>query len=95
MQSLFVYSSEFETIDNILSSNLEKPIVIGLSQSRFDNSLDILNYADKLTSTKPKKANTDTFFLSYKFKDFVKVGTPLLILVWLVFSLAAPLFFSL
>ncbi len=70
MQSLFVYSSEFETIDNILSSNLEKPIVIGLSQSRFDNSLDILNYADKLTSTKPKKANTDTFFLSYKFKDF-------------------------
>ena len=32
---------------------------------------------------------------SYKFKDFVKVGTPLLILVWLVFSLAAPLFFSL
>ena len=32
---------------------------------------------------------------SYKFKDFVKVGTPLLILVWLVFSLAAPFFFSL
>lgn len=32
---------------------------------------------------------------SYKFKDFVKVGTPLLILVWCVFSLAAPLFFSL
>lgn len=70
MQSLFVYSSEFETIDNILSSNLEKPLVIGLSQSRFDNSLDILNYADKLTSTKPKEANTDTFFLSYKFKNF-------------------------
>ena len=32
---------------------------------------------------------------SYKFKDFVKVGTPLLILVWGVFSVAAPFFFSL
>ena len=31
---------------------------------------------------------------SYKFKDFFKVGTPLLILVWLVFSLAASFFFS-
>ena len=70
LQSLFVNGSEFETIDNILSSNLEKPLVIGLSHSRFDNSLDILNYADKLTSTKPKEANTDSFFLSYAFKKF-------------------------
>ena len=70
MQSLFVNSTEFETIDNILSSNLEKPLLIGLSHSRFDNSLDILNYADKLTSTKPDEATTDTFFFSYKYQDF-------------------------
>ena len=54
MQSFFIFPSEFESIDNILSSNLEKPLVIGLAHSRFDNSLDLLNYADKLTSTKPK-----------------------------------------
>ncbi len=67
---MFINSSEFETIDNILSSNLEKPLLIGLSHSRFDNSLDILNYADKLTSTKPDEATTDTFFLSYKYQNF-------------------------
>ena len=70
MQSLFIISSEFETIDNILSSNLEKPLLIGLSQSRFDNSLDLLNYADKLTSTKPDEASTDTLFISYKYQNF-------------------------
>ena len=70
MQSLFVNSTEFETIDNIVSSKLEKPLLIGLSHGRFDNSLDILNYADKLTSTKPDEATTDTFFLSYKYQNF-------------------------
>lgn len=70
LQSLFIISSEFETIDNILSSKLENPLLIGLSHSRFDNSLDILNYADKLTSTKPDKASTDTLFISYKYQNF-------------------------
>ena len=67
LQSLFVLSSEFEFIDNNISYNLENPLVIGLSYGKFDDSLDILNYSDKLTSTKPKKATTDTYFISYAF----------------------------
>lgn len=70
MQSFFICGGEFESLDNILSYNLEKPLIIGLSHSRFDESLDLLNYADKLTSTKPKEATTDTFYVSYKFKKF-------------------------
>ncbi len=68
LQSFFIYTGELESLDNILSYNLEKPLIIGLSHSRFDKSLDLLNYADKLTSTKPKEATTDTFYVSYKFK---------------------------
>ena len=70
MQSFFISSGELESLDNILSYNLEKPLIIGLSHSRFDKSLDLLNYADKLTSTKPKEATTDTSYVSYKFKKF-------------------------
>ena len=70
MQSYNLISSEFETLDNVLSNNLEKPLILGYSHTRFDKSLDILNYADKLTSTKPKEATIDTFFISYNFKDF-------------------------
>ena len=32
---------------------------------------------------------------SYKFKDFLKVGTPLVILIWLVFSAIMPWYFDL
>jgi len=32
---------------------------------------------------------------NYRFKDFIRVGTPLLIIVWLVFSFVAPLYYGL
>jgi len=70
LQSLLLSSTEFESIDNILSNNFDKPLIVGYSHGRFDESLDLLNYADKLTSTKPKKATSDTLFLSYKLKGF-------------------------
>ena len=70
LQPLFLLGSEFEYIDNILSNKLDKPITVGIAYSKFDESLDILNYADKLNSTKPKKATTESIYLSYKFKDF-------------------------
>ena len=70
LQSLFINSSEFESIDNILSSNLENPLLLGISHSKFDNSLDVLNYSNKFTSTKPDEAFTDSFFISYKLQGF-------------------------
>ena len=70
IQSLLLSSSEFESLDNILSNNLEDPLIIGFSHGRFDKSLDILNYGDKLTSTKPEKAISDNLFISYKYNKF-------------------------
>ena len=32
---------------------------------------------------------------NYRFVDFVRVGTPLLIIVWLIFSLVAPWYYGL
>ena len=70
IQSLLVLSSEIEFIDSNILYNLEDPLVIGFSYGRYDDSLDILNYADKLNSTKPKKATTDSYFISYQFNKF-------------------------
>jgi len=70
LQSLFILGSEFEFVDSNISYNLEDPLIIGFSHGRYDNSLDVLNYADKLISTKPKKATIDTFFISYQFNKF-------------------------
>jgi len=70
LQSLSVLSSDFEFIDSNISYNLEYPLVLGFSHGKFDDSLDILNYSDKLTSTKPKKATTDTYFVIYQFDKF-------------------------
>ena len=70
IQSLLLSSSGFESLDNILSNNLGDALIIGFSHGRFDKSLDILNYGDKLTSTKPEKAISDTLFISYKYNKF-------------------------
>ena len=66
--SVNLYTGEYENIDNIISHNLQGPITIGYLHGRFDESLDILGYADKLSSTKPKHATTDSLFFSYKWE---------------------------
>jgi len=68
IQSLLIFPSEFEILENIIPFNKERPFSLGISHSRFDDSLDILNYSDKLKSTKPVKANTDNVYLSYVYK---------------------------
>jgi hypothetical protein len=65
IQSLFIYSSEFEYLSTTILQNLESPLSLGFSHSEFNHSLDVLDYADKLKSTKPKKATIDGLFLSY------------------------------
>ena len=54
MQPLLFNASEYESLENILISRLDNQFIVGISHSRFDHSLDILNYTDKLESTKPK-----------------------------------------
>ena len=66
--SVNLYTGAYENIDNVISHNLQGPLTIGYLHGRFDESLDILGYADKLSSTKPKQATTDSIFFSYKWK---------------------------
>ncbi len=66
--SINLYTSQYENIDNIISNNLEGPLTVGYLHGRFNDSLDILGYADKLSSTKPQQATTDSIFFSYKWE---------------------------
>ena len=66
-------SSNSEFIQDILPPSFEKPFTISFSHGEFDESLDVLNYADKLTGSKPKSADISSLFLSYKFKNNLKL----------------------
>ena len=70
MQPLLFNASEYESLENILSNRLDNQFTIGISHSRFDQSLDILNYADKLESTKPKEALINSYYLGYQFDQW-------------------------
>ena len=67
MQPLLFHASEYESLENILANRFDNQFIVGISHSRFDQSLDILNYADKLESTKPKEALIDSYYLGYQF----------------------------
>ena len=70
MQPLLCSASEYESLENILANRLDNQFTIGISHSRFDQSLDILNYSDKLESTKPKEALINSYYLSYQFDQW-------------------------
>ena len=67
MQPLLFHASEYESIENILANKFDNQFIVGISISRFDQSLDLLNYADKLESTRPKEALTESYYLGYQF----------------------------
>ena len=67
LQPLLFHASEYESLENILTNRLNNQFTLGISHSRFDHSLDILNYADKLESSKPKEAIVNSYYLSYQF----------------------------
>jgi len=69
-----IYSTQYTYLDNTLSNNIGNPFEFSYSVGKFDESLDILNYADKLSSTKPKEATVDNLFLSYQFINGVKIA---------------------
>ena len=73
LSSFLGASSNAEFIQDILPPSFEKPFTISLSHGEFDESLDVLNYADKLTGSKPKSAALSSLFLSYKFNNTLKL----------------------
>ena len=68
-------SSNAEFIQDILAPSFEKPFALSFSHGEFDESLDVLNYADKLTGSKPNSADISSLFLSYKFNNSLKLTT--------------------
>ncbi|SVA00411.1 uncharacterized protein METZ01_LOCUS53265 [marine metagenome] len=73
LSSCLSASSNAEFIQDILPPSFEKPFAISFSHGEFDESLDVLNYADKLTGSKPKSAELSSLFLSYKFNNSLKL----------------------
>ena len=73
LSSFLGASSNAEFIQDILPPSFEKPFTISLSHGEFDESLDVLNYSDKLTGSKPKSAELSSLFLSYKFNNTLKL----------------------
>ena len=73
LSSCLSASSNAEFIQDILPPSFEKPFTISFSYGEFDKSLDVLNYADKLTGSKPNSADISSLFLSYKFNNSLKL----------------------
>jgi len=69
-----VFSTQYTYLDNTLSNYIKKPLVFSYSVGKFDESFDVLNYADKLISTKPKEATVENLSLYYKFAQGLKIG---------------------
>jgi di/tricarboxylate transporter len=88
---------------NVISSKataaLMVPVVIGLSSAMQISEKPMLiavMFACSLTFMTPVSYPVNTMVYApgnYKFKDFLKVGTPLNIIIWIAASLIIPLFF--
>lgn len=67
-----IYASNISFLNDVLPDNFRKQLEINVSQAKFDESLDVLNYIDNLSGSKPKEATIDEVSISYKFKNNLK-----------------------
>jgi di/tricarboxylate transporter len=87
-------------ISNQASAALFAPIAIHAATSMGVNVrpfLFAITYAASLSFITPVGYQTNTMIYNpgrYKFSDFVKIGTPLSILLWIIASLLIPIFWS-
>tara|TARA_B100000579_G_C22846142_1_gene864475 strand:+ start:2765 stop:3880 length:1116 start_codon:yes stop_codon:yes gene_type:complete len=68
-----IVASNISFLNDVLPDNSRKPLEISISQAKFDESLDVLNYIDKLSGSRPKEATIDEFSISYQFKNKLKL----------------------
>ena len=68
----YLSASNVSFLNDVLPENSRKAFEVSISQAKFDESLDVLNYIDKLSGSKPKKATVDEVSLSYKFNNGLK-----------------------
>ena len=68
----YLSASNVSFLNDVLPENSRKAFEVSISQAKFDESLDVLNYIDKLSGSKPKKATVDEVSLYYKFNNGLK-----------------------
>ncbi|MCB2097839.1 MAG: SLC13 family permease [Parvularculaceae bacterium] len=91
-------------ITNVLSNNatvvLFTPIAVNAAQrAGIDPHVLVLTviYAANCSFATPIAYQTNLLVMTpghYKFSDFVRVGVPLIVLIWIAYSIAAPIFFT-
>jgi di/tricarboxylate transporter len=102
LSALFIISA---AMTNVLSNNatavLFTPIAVGAaSQLGIDPLPLVLTviYGANCPFATPIAYQTNLLVMTpghYKFMDFVRVGGPLIILIWVVYSIVAPIYFGL
>ena len=70
-----LYADNLEFIKDVLPVHEDKPLAISFSYGEYNESLDVLNYADKLTGSKPKSADLSSLSLSYTFSNSLKISS--------------------
>ncbi|MGF1543659.1 MAG: SLC13 family permease [Parvularculaceae bacterium] len=101
MSAFFIVSAG---ITNLLSNNatavLFTPIAVSAAKSAgIDPHVLVLTviYGANCSFATPVAYQTNLLVLApgrYKFRDFVKVGGPLIIAIWIFYTLAAPIYFG-
>lgn len=91
-------------VTNILSNNativLFTPIAVNAAQKiGIDPHVLVLTviYAANCSFATPIAYQTNLLVMTpghYKFRDYVKVGGPLIIVIWIAYSIAAPIYFT-
>ena len=68
-----VHANNISFLNDVLPESERKNFEISISHAKFDDGLDLLDYTDKLSGTRPESAKIDEWSLSYRIKDKFKI----------------------
>ena len=68
-----VHANNISFLNDVLPESERKDFEISISHAKFDDGLDLLDYTDKLSGTRPEYAKIDEWSLSYRIKDKFKI----------------------
>ena len=71
--SQVVLANNISFLNDVLPDSERKQFELSLSKAKFNDNLDVLNYADDLTGTRPESAVIDEWSASYAFENSVKI----------------------
>ena len=71
--SQVVLANNISFLNDVLPDSERGKYEFSLSKAKFDDNLDILNYADELTGTRPESADIDEWSASYAFENSLKI----------------------